>query len=149
MPSALYVAVSLPLLRLWCIISDALSGFEDSSALLKHELAYCLGQMKMQSALPVLESVLGDESEDPMVRHEVCDQNFDFSLFIHDALMRQAAEAMGAISASQSVPVLHKYLSDVERCVRETCEIAIAKIEWDHSEEGRRHLKTRNAEDAL
>lgn len=47
------------------------TAFEDQSALLKHELAYCLGQMKMKSALPTLESVLRDTSEDPMVRHEV------------------------------------------------------------------------------
>jgi len=47
------------------------AGFQDSSALLKHELAYCLGQMKKTSALPALESVLRDQSEDPMVRHEI------------------------------------------------------------------------------
>jgi deoxyhypusine monooxygenase len=46
-------------------------GFSDPSALLKHELAYCLGQMKKTSALPALETVLRDSSEDPMVRHEV------------------------------------------------------------------------------
>ncbi len=46
-------------------------GFSDDSALLKHELAYVLGQMNMTSALPVLESVLKDKQEDPMVRHEV------------------------------------------------------------------------------
>ena len=46
-------------------------GFSDDSALLKHELAYCLGQIKNPVALPTLESVLADETEDPMVRHEV------------------------------------------------------------------------------
>ena len=46
-------------------------GFDDPSALLKHELAYCLGQMNRTSALPVLESVLRNQQEDPMVRHEV------------------------------------------------------------------------------
>lgn len=46
-------------------------GFKDESALLKHELAYCLGQMKDISSLPVLEKVLRSKSEDPMVRHEV------------------------------------------------------------------------------
>ncbi|KAJ7644023.1 armadillo-type protein [Roridomyces roridus] len=96
------------------------AGFQDTSALLKHELAYCLGQMKNTSALAALEAVLRDESEDPMVRHE-------------------AAEAMGAISASASLPILREYLADSNRSVRETCEIAIAKIEWDNSEEGRRH----------
>ncbi|KAF8158403.1 armadillo-type protein [Crassisporium funariophilum] len=100
-------------------------GFKDGSALLKHELAYCLGQIKKPSALPALESVLRNESEDPMVRHE-------------------AAEAMGAISESSSVPVLKEYLADPERTVRETCEIAIAKIEWDNSEEGQKHLSSLN-----
>lgn len=47
------------------------TGFKDSSALLKHELAYCLGQMKLPSVLPALEGMLRDESQDPMVRHEV------------------------------------------------------------------------------
>ena len=48
-----------------------MEGFADDSALLKHELAYCLGQTKNVAALPTLEAVLADESEDPMVRHEV------------------------------------------------------------------------------
>ncbi|KAJ7095775.1 armadillo-type protein [Mycena belliarum] len=99
------------------------AGFQDPSALLKHELAYCLGQMKNPSALPALETVLKNTDEDPMVRHE-------------------AAEAMGAISASASLPILKYYLADPNRSVRETCEIAIAKIEWDNSEEGKRHAES-------
>ncbi|KAF8349366.1 Deoxyhypusine hydroxylase [Amanita rubescens] len=106
------------------IISKA---FNDPSALLKHELAYCLGQMKQTAALPVLESVLRNVSEDPMVRHE-------------------AAEAMGAISANSSVPILREYLSDPERSVRETCEIAIARIEWENSEEGRKYQSGASSE---
>ena len=50
----------------------------------------------------------------------------------------QAAEAMGAISAFASLPVLREFLKDENRAVRETCEIAIARIEWDASEEGRK-----------
>lgn len=50
-------------------------GFADQSALLKHELAYCLGQMKLVSALPVLQAVLENLDEDPMVRHEVSVSN--------------------------------------------------------------------------
>ncbi|PPQ63618.1 hypothetical protein CVT24_004371 [Panaeolus cyanescens] len=106
---------------------DAISiisrGFADDSALLKHELAYCLGQIKKTAALPTLESVLKDVKEDPMVRHE-------------------AAEAMGAISDPSSLPILKEYLNDENRSVRETCEIAIAKIEWDNSEEGKKHYST-------
>jgi len=47
---------------------------------------------------------------------------------------------MGAISSPSSVDILKQYLFDPERVVRETCEIAIAKIEWNNSEEGKRHL---------
>lgn len=44
--------------------------FDSSSVLLKHELAYCLGQMQDEHAIPYLTSVLEDNNQDPMVRHE-------------------------------------------------------------------------------
>ena len=46
---------------------------------------------------------------------------------------------MGAISVASSVPILKEFLTDSQRTVRETCEIAIAKIEWDNSEEGQKY----------
>ena len=45
-------------------------SFSDSSALLKHELAYCLGQMQDSYAIPILTKVLMDKTQEPMVRHE-------------------------------------------------------------------------------
>lgn len=45
-------------------------SFQDDSALLKHELAYCLGQMQDVYALPVLIDVLKDTKQEAMVRHE-------------------------------------------------------------------------------
>lgn len=48
-------------------ISEA---FADESALLKHELAYCLGQMKDSDANAILLKVLEDLNQEPMVRHE-------------------------------------------------------------------------------
>ena len=57
---------------------------------------------------------------------------------LSDNRVEQAAEAMGAISSTESVPILREYLSDPNRSVRETCEIALAKIDWDNSEEGRK-----------
>ncbi|KIO21368.1 hypothetical protein M407DRAFT_245504 [Tulasnella calospora MUT 4182] len=104
-------------------------GFSDSSALLKHELAYVLGQINKPSAIPTLNAVLENMEEDPMVRHE-------------------AAEALGAISQADSLPTLRKYLDDPERAVRETCEIAIAKIEWDTTPEGQAERVRREAEKA-
>lgn len=44
--------------------------FADESALLKHELAYCLGQMQDAAAIPYLVKVIEDKSQEPMVRHE-------------------------------------------------------------------------------
>jgi deoxyhypusine monooxygenase len=52
-------------------------GFMDSSALLKHELAYVLGQMKLSHAIPVLTEVLSDVNQDEMVRYF-----FSIQLFI-------------------------------------------------------------------
>ena len=45
-------------------------AFEDDSALLKHELAYCLGQMQNPAAIPILTKILEDVTQEPMVRHE-------------------------------------------------------------------------------
>ena len=53
---------------------------------------------------------------------------------------------MGAISAPDSIPVLKEFLYDSERSVRETCGIAIARIEWENSEEGRRHCSQTSSE---
>jgi len=44
--------------------------FQDESVLLKHELAFCLGQMQDVHAIPILTSVLKDTKQEPMVRHE-------------------------------------------------------------------------------
>lgn len=44
--------------------------FKDPSALLKHELAYCLGQMGDPAAISYLTLVLQDLWQEPIVRHE-------------------------------------------------------------------------------
>ena len=59
----------------------------DESALLKHECAYCLGQIQSRHAIPLLNEVLSNTDEHPMVRHE-------------------AAEALGAIADPQSLHIL-------------------------------------------
>ncbi|KIM24726.1 hypothetical protein M408DRAFT_75512 [Serendipita vermifera MAFF 305830] len=105
-------------------------GFDDQSALLKHELAYVLGQLRHTQALPILGSVLQDLSQDPMVRHE-------------------AAEAIGAISQPESLPLLEEYMNrpGEHREVRETCEIAVDKIRWDWGA-GKERKDNRDADDS-
>ncbi|EDL31415.1 deoxyhypusine hydroxylase [Mus musculus] len=94
---------------------DAISwisrGFEDSSALLKHELAYCLGQMRDARAIPVLADVLQDTSQEPMVRHE-------------------AGEALGAIGNPEVLGLLKQYSTDPVVEVAETCQLAVGRLEW-------------------
>ncbi|KAL9663149.1 hypothetical protein QQ045_027988 [Rhodiola kirilowii] len=83
----------------------------DASNLLAHEAAFALGQMQDADAVPALESVLNDFSLDPIVRHE-------------------AAEALGAIGLESNVKLLKKSLaSDPAPEVRETCELALKRIE--------------------
>lgn len=57
--------------------------FSDPSALLKHELAYCLGQMQDFMAVPVLKRILSDRNQEPMVRHEAGLFSLLTSLEIH------------------------------------------------------------------
>lgn len=93
-------------------VISAAFGTTDS-ALLKHELAYCLGQMRLRSAIECLQQVLDNTEEDPMVRHE-------------------AGEALGAIGDRSSLDVLRRFVceeQEPEVSVRETCEIAIDNIE--------------------
>lgn len=56
---------------------------------------------------------------------------------------------MGAIGSSSSLPILRKYINDADVSVRETCGLAIEKIEWDNSEEGQREAakKARGEQD--
>ncbi|XP_059687867.1 deoxyhypusine hydroxylase [Gavia stellata] len=86
-------------------------AFGDGSALLKHELAYCLGQMQDEAAIPVLIRVLEDTSQEPMVRHE-------------------AGEALGAIGNPDVLDILKRYSEDPVVEVAETCQLAVRRLEW-------------------
>ncbi|KAL7628925.1 deoxyhypusine hydroxylase [Parahypoxylon ruwenzoriense] len=98
---------------------DAIAAaFTSPSALLKHELAYCLGQSANLAAVPYLQKVLADLQEDPMCRHE-------------------AAEALGALGDAGNLNILRQFRDreGEEVVIKETCEIAIDRIEWENSEQ--------------
>lgn len=96
------------------------AAFTSSSELLKHELAYCLGQSNNLNALPHLVRVLEDRKEDAMCRHE-------------------AAEALGALGYTDSLDILKTLRDDQSELdvVRETCDIAVDRILWSNSLEGK------------
>ncbi|KAI8942574.1 deoxyhypusine hydroxylase [Plenodomus lindquistii] len=91
------------------------AAFGSPSALLKHELAYCLGQSRHDAAIAPLRGVLEDKEEDSMCRHE-------------------AAEALAALGDKGSLSLLKELRDDVKEVdvVRETCDIAVDRIEWEH-----------------
>ena len=91
---------------------DALAAAYDSkSALLKHEIAYVMGQMQDPHAVPHLIERLEDREEDVMVRHE-------------------AAEALGAIGDRTALAVLERFVDDDEVVIAESCEVALDLLEW-------------------
>ncbi|MBE7181428.1 MAG: HEAT repeat domain-containing protein, partial [Terriglobus roseus] len=83
------------------------------SELLKHELAYCLGQSRNPAAIVILRRSLEDENEAEICRHE-------------------AAEALGALGDEDSLPLLRRLRDSPNTpvVIRETCEIAVARLEW-------------------
>ena len=96
------------------------AGLATASVLVAHEVAYCLGQTGRAEAVAPLERLLGDEQADAMCRHE-------------------AAEGLGALGMEESVGVLRRWrdCEDAPEVVRETCEIALERIGWAGSAEGR------------
>nr|MBE5726523.1 nero [Cucujiformia] len=72
---------------------------------------YCFGQMQDENAIDILISVLEDEEQEPMVRHE-------------------AAEALGAIGSERALAYLQKYKNDPVTEVAQTCQLALDRINW-------------------
>ena len=112
-----HVASQTPGPQATAAIEAIAAAFQSPSALLKHELAYCLGQTKNLEAVPFLRGVLENRAEDAMCRHE-------------------AAEALGALNDLSSLQILKQIKDDGKEpvVVRETCEIAVDRIQWAQSE---------------
>lgn len=91
------------------LISAAL--FTDKSALLKHELAYVLGQKGDPASVQALRRVLTDPEQPIIVRHE-------------------AAEALGAIGTEEALALVSSLTNSPEQELAETCQLAVRRIEW-------------------
>tara|TARA_B100001123_G_C14978555_1_gene894632 strand:+ start:250 stop:717 length:468 start_codon:yes stop_codon:yes gene_type:complete len=88
-------------------------GFNSKSALLKHEIAYVMGQMQNEEALIHLINRLEDENEHVMVRHE-------------------AAEAIGAIGSNSTKKILEKFLHHELPEISESCEVALGLLSYNN-----------------
>lgn len=90
------------------------ASFASRSALLKHEVAYVLGQVQDAGTVDQLRAVLGDAAENAMVRHE-------------------AAEALGSIAAPECLELLRQYAADPEPIVADSCVVALDMLEHEQS----------------
>ncbi|CRH02274.1 deoxyhypusine hydroxylase, putative [Plasmodium relictum] len=89
------------------ILSYALEN--NDSILLRHEIAYVLGQISNEKCNDILIKLLNDKNENVMVRHE-------------------AAEGLAAIGSESNIPIIKKFLNDEKIEVRETCELALSSL---------------------
>jgi deoxyhypusine monooxygenase len=83
-------------------------------SLMRHEIAYVMGQIRDERSCNTLELILDDDHDCIMVRHE-------------------AAEALAAIGASRSEIVLQMVLERSRSSIRElheTCQVALDVMEW-------------------
>lgn len=98
-------------------INALATGFSDSSALFRHEVAFVFGQLSHPASIPSLRSTLSDKSEASMVRHE-------------------AAEALGSLGDEEGVEdFLRKFLNDPEQVVRESVVVALDMAEFEKNGE--------------
>jgi deoxyhypusine monooxygenase len=92
---------------------------DTSSPLLRHEVAFVLGQLQYPSSISALEESLSRLDEHAMVRHE-------------------SAEALGAIEGTSEdweriESILTKYQKDFDQAVAESCVVALDAADyWGH-----------------
>jgi len=92
-------------------------GFNDPSALFRHEIAFVFGQLSHPASIPSLTAALSNTTEASMVRHE-------------------AAEALGSLGDEQGVEdTLRKFLNDPEQVVRDSVIVALDMAEFEKNGE--------------
>lgn len=92
-------------------------GFDDPSALFRHEIAFVFGQLSHPASIPALTRALEKQTEQSMVRHE-------------------AAEALGSLGEEDGVEdILRRFLNDPEQVVRDSVIVALDMADFERSGE--------------
>lgn len=115
---ALRDLVSPPDLPTAILAVEALErGFDDPSALFRHEIAFVFGQLSHPASIPSLTATLSKKEEASMVRHE-------------------AAEVLGSLGEEPGLEdVLKRFLDDPEQVVRESVIVALDMAEYEKTGE--------------
>jgi deoxyhypusine monooxygenase len=97
------------------VIASLSKGLKDArhGSLMRHEFAYVMGQLRDERCCQILETILLASDDCVMVRHE-------------------AAEALGAIGAARSRPVLEQIIVDNPTLpeLSDTCRLALNVFDW-------------------
>ncbi|KMZ65276.1 Deoxyhypusine hydroxylase [Zostera marina] len=93
-------------------VDAIIASLNAKSALMRHEVAYVLGQLQNRAASDALSQIIRNVNEHPMVRHE-------------------AAEALGSIADLDSVALLKEFSRDPEPIVSQSCEVALSMLEYE------------------
>ncbi|KAF6005291.1 deoxyhypusine hydroxylase [Cyanidiococcus yangmingshanensis] len=113
------------------LLCAALMDPRERSVLVRHEIAYVLGQMQNPKARETLVDRLVDANEDTIVRHE-------------------CGEALGAIVALEAWDTLLAQTRDPVPEVRETCSLALERLRWMQRQNGQqKHLTGTSRDKAL
>ncbi len=92
-------------------------GFDDPSALFRHEVAFVFGQLSHPASIPSLFQTLSNRSEEGMVRHE-------------------AAEALGSLGDEEGVQeMLRQFIDDDAQVVKESIVVALDMAEFEKNGE--------------
>ena len=89
-----------------------------NSDLLEHELMFILGQIRIDSSLDYLISILEDKTTSAVVRHEAGEALSNFMKY-----------------KDKILPILEKYKNDTEPLVAQTAKIASLKLQNSHLQE--------------
>ena len=98
--------------------------FADESALLKHEVAFVLGQMQLSYAAPTLRRVLADKNENIMVRHEAAEALGALKMDAHDGT-GSADEGDESNDADATLALLRAHANDEEAVVAHSALVAL------------------------
>lgn len=114
--------VAMFTLRNLCAEAELASVLDEdtSSAVLRHEISFVLGQMESETARDALIRSLEKDGEHPMVRHE-------------------SAIALGSIGTEVSKVKLQQFVNDSDQMVADSCLVALDTIAyweaWEEEEE--------------
>ena len=128
------------------------TAIADPSCLFRHDVAFCLGQRQDPASVAALSALLADKQQHSMVRHEAAEAlgaiagadgeggsgGAEETGAEQEEKQQQTSTSAAAAVEASCRAMLCEHLQDACQEVRETCEVALARIEHVERERERR-----------